>query len=88
MDLIWVEREQEYFWLGDWTGQISLIALANFRFWRNAFGREVACKWPDGQISLHIGHQIDGGEGLSPLRRGETSARSSFETRARARSSG
>jgi hypothetical protein len=39
MDLIWVKLEGQYFWQEVWTGQISLIGLANFRLWRNAFAR-------------------------------------------------
>ena len=30
--VIWVESETEYFYAGDWTTQISLKSLGNFRF--------------------------------------------------------
>jgi hypothetical protein len=36
IDVIWVRREGEYFCEWDWTGQISLIRLKNFRFARKS----------------------------------------------------
>jgi hypothetical protein len=39
IDLIWGVREQEYFCKGDWTGQIRLIRLKNFRSARKSAGR-------------------------------------------------
>jgi hypothetical protein len=38
MDLIWVKREEEYFWSDDWTGGISLIWLKKFAVWRKGWG--------------------------------------------------
>jgi hypothetical protein len=35
--VIWVESETEYFCAGDWTTQISLKSLRNFRFARTGF---------------------------------------------------
>jgi hypothetical protein len=41
--VIWVSGEANYFYKWDWTTQISLILLKNFRFWRRANGpRECA----------------------------------------------
>jgi hypothetical protein len=36
IDLIWVSGEAEYFLKSDWTGQIRLMRLNKFRFWRNS----------------------------------------------------
>jgi hypothetical protein len=36
MPVICPEKTLEYFCVGIWTGQISLIALENFLFWRIA----------------------------------------------------
>jgi hypothetical protein len=41
MEVIWVRSEQEYFYGGDWTTQISLIAQQKFSFARKAHGRFV-----------------------------------------------
>jgi hypothetical protein len=30
VEVIWVKRELEYFWQGDWTTQIALIRLDKF----------------------------------------------------------
>src|SRR2546421_4805961 len=35
MGVIWGKREGEYFWGGDWTGQIRLIWFEKLVFWRN-----------------------------------------------------
>src|ERR1700687_1291423 len=39
IDLIWVRREQKYFWKWDWTGGIRLIRLNNSAVTRKSLGR-------------------------------------------------
>jgi hypothetical protein len=37
MDLIWVKREEKYFWSNDWTGGIGLIGFCKFVVWRTGY---------------------------------------------------
>jgi hypothetical protein len=37
--MICVSEKPKYFSTGDWTGQISLIALMKLDFWRTGFAR-------------------------------------------------
>jgi hypothetical protein len=51
MPLIWVNREAEYFFRHDWTGQISLNRLAKFDFTRTGFGPEKRTAQPHDEPS-------------------------------------
>ena len=60
MPLIWVNREAEYFFRHDWTGQISLNQLAKFDFTRTGFGPEKRTAQPHDEPSYpaHAGYPV------------------------------
>ena len=59
--VIWVESETEYFYAGDWTTQISLKSLGNFRFACNGF---LACKREPRVLPADLLVRIAGHSGL------------------------